>query len=140
VHRFGYSAARGEPRTRRTARRAESYLRTSAAFNAPEELRVIHVMEEVGRIGTPPAVGEFLILAGRRCSRERDFRSPTGTLASMSRRSSPMSLALYVRSRRLPTSRCSPNTRKRVKRLEMQRRILRNGERSSLQGSVGVPL
>lgn len=37
-----------------------------AAFNAPEELRVVHGSEEIGRVGMPPAPGEHLILAGRR--------------------------------------------------------------------------
>ncbi len=37
-----------------------------AAFNAPEELRVVHGAEEIGAIAMPPAPGEHLILAGRR--------------------------------------------------------------------------
>ncbi len=37
-----------------------------AAFNAPEELRVVHGADEIGTIHLPPAPGEHLILAGRR--------------------------------------------------------------------------
>ena len=37
-----------------------------AAFNAPDELRVVHGGDEIGAIAIPPAPGEHLILAGRR--------------------------------------------------------------------------
>lgn len=37
-----------------------------AAFNAADELRVVHGTEEVGTVYAPPAPGEHLILAGRR--------------------------------------------------------------------------
>ena len=37
-----------------------------AAFNAPDELRVVHDGHEIGAVGLPPAPGEHLILAGRR--------------------------------------------------------------------------
>lgn len=37
-----------------------------AAFNAAEELRVVHGADEIGRVAEPPAVGEHLVLAGRR--------------------------------------------------------------------------
>ncbi len=37
-----------------------------AAFNAPEELRVVHRGEEIGAVAQPPKRGEYLILAARR--------------------------------------------------------------------------
>lgn len=37
-----------------------------AAFNAPDELRVVHGNEEIGTVATPPNPGDHLILAGRR--------------------------------------------------------------------------
>ncbi|WP_394842228.1 DEAD/DEAH box helicase [Pendulispora brunnea] len=43
----------------------ENY-RFFAAFNAPEELRVVHGNDVLGTVPEPPAPGEHLILAGRR--------------------------------------------------------------------------
>lgn len=37
-----------------------------AAFNAPEEMRVVHGADEIGRVALPPPPGDHIVLAGRR--------------------------------------------------------------------------